>query len=129
MAINKVILTGRLTAEPELRQTPNGVFVCPFSIAQNKGKDTPPDFFDCVAWRQTAEFINNYFHKGDGVEIVGYLGSRTYEKNGVKRKVVEVVCDSVSFPVGKANRESAPVSYSPPAEDFEEVGTDEEIPF
>ena len=55
MAINKVVLTGRLTAEPELRQTPNGVFVCPFSIAQNKGKDTPPDFFDCVAWRQTAD--------------------------------------------------------------------------
>lgn len=125
MAINKVILTGRLTAEPELRQTPTGVFVCPFSIAQNKGKDAPPDFFDCVAWRQTAEFVTRYFHKGDGIEIVGHLECRTYEKKGVKCKAVEVVCDSVAFPVGRANREAAPVSYNQPSEAYEEVEPDE----
>lgn len=129
MAINKVIMTGRLTAAPELKQTPNGVAVCSFSIAQNKGNNVPPDFFDCVAWRQTAEFLTHYFHKGDGIEIVGHLESRTYEKNGIKRKVVEVVCDSVSFPVGKTNRESAPVSYGSSTPSFEELSSDEELPF
>lgn len=130
MAINKVIMTGRLTAEPELKQTPNGVHLCSFSIAQNRGKDAPPAFFDCVAWRQTAEFICRYFHKGDGIEIVGYLDCRTYNKDGYKRKIVEVVCDDVSFPTGKANREaSAPVPYSPPPANYEEVYPDDELPF
>lgn len=130
MAINTVIMTGRLTADPELKQTPNGVFVCSFSIAQNRGKDAPPAFFECVAWRHTAEFICRNFHKGDGIEIVGYLDSRTYkDKDGVKRKIVEVVCDDVSFPVGKANREAAPVSYTPPPADYEEVYPDEDLPF
>lgn len=131
MSINKVIMTGRLTADPELKHTPNGLSVCSFSIAQNRGKDAPPVFFDCVAWRQTAEFICNYFHKGDGIEIDGYLDCRTYEKNGIKRKIVEVVCDSASFPVGKANREAAPAlpSYSSISEAYEELSSDDELPF
>ena len=132
MAINKVIMTGRLTADPELKHTPNGLSVCSFSIAQNRSKDAPPNFFDCVAWRQTAEFLSKYFQKGCGVEIVGYLDSRTYEKNGVKRKVVEIVCENVSFPSGLTiNKEATPAlpSYGSINEAYEELSSDDELPF
>ena len=134
MAINKVIMTGRLTACPELKQTPSGVTVCSFTIAQNNGKDRAAEFFDCIAWRQTAEFLSRYFRKGDGIEIVGRLQSRTYEKDNVKRKIYEVVCDAVSFPAGKANSDdtTAQNSYIPDAyqttqtSDYEH---DDDLPF
>ena len=134
MAINKVIMTGRLTACPELKQTPGGVPVCSFTIAQNNGKDRAAEFFDCIAWRQTAEFLSKYFRKGDGIEIVGRLQSRTYEKDNVKRKIYEVVCDVVSFSAGKANSDdtTAQNSYIPDAyqavqkSDYE---PDDDVPF
>ena len=134
MAINKVIMTGRLTACPELKQTPSGVTVCSFTIAQNNGKDRAAEFFDCIAWRQTAEFLSKYFRKGDGIEIVGRLQSRAYEKDNVKRKIYEVVCDVVSFSMGKANSDDTTVqnSYIPDAyqsvqtSDYE---TDDDVPF
>lgn len=134
MAINNVVMTGRLTADVELKQTPNGVYVCHFTIAQNKNKDASPEFFDCVAWRQTAELVSRYFQRGDGIEVVGRLSARTYEKDGYRRKAVEIVCDNVSFPMGKVNREAAPTtttapSYSPPPANYEEVYSDDDLPF
>ena len=97
--LNKAVMVGRLTADPELRQTPNGVNVCSFTVACSRpGKDKGTDFIDCVAWRSTAEFICKYFHKGDAIGLDGSIQTRNFEdKNGNKRKAVEVVCDQVSF--------------------------------
>lgn len=118
MSINTVALMGRLTANPELRTTPNGVSVTPFSIAVERkyytasgGRQT--DFIECVAWRQTAEFINKYFSKGNMIAVEGELQTRTYEdKDGNKRKVVEVVVGSVSFCGNKSNTASTERSKS-----------------
>lgn len=124
MAINKVIMTGRLTACPELKQTPSGVSVCSFTIAQNKGKDAAADFFDCIAWRQTAEFVSRYFKKGDGIEIDGRLTCRTFEKDNVKRKVYEIECKEVFFPAGKAKHDETP--SGPNCEQF---SPDDDLPY
>ena len=85
---NKVIMMGRLTRDPELKTTPNGVSVCKFSIAvdrrfQNKGEEKKTDFFNVVAWRQTGEFVSRYFGKGNLILVEGELQTRSYvDKNG-----------------------------------------------
>ncbi len=123
MAINKVILSGRLTADPELRITTSGLSVCNFSVAWNAGKDTA-DFFEAVAWRETAEFLTKYFRKGDGIEIVGQLKSKTYTtKEGNKRKSYEVVCENISFPPGRAKGQGEKL------ETRIEEAEDDELPF
>ena len=95
--INMVALMGRLTFEPEVRTTPSGVSVMRFQVAcdrnyQRSGQDRQADFIDCVAWRQTAEFISRYFHKGSMIAVEGTLQTSTYtDKNGNQRKQVEVL--------------------------------------
>lgn len=101
--MNSINITGRVTNDIELKTTQQGTSVCSFTVAVDRPavKDKT-DFIDCVAWRQKAEFLSKYFAKGDGIEITGVLTTRNYEdKNGNKRKAVEVVCDQVSFPKGK----------------------------
>ena len=95
---------GRLVADPELRQTPNGVSVASFSIAVDRNyqsKDTgerQTDFINCVAWRQTGEFISRYFQKGRMIAVEGSLQSRRYEdKTGAKRTAYEVIVDQAYF--------------------------------
>ena len=105
MALNKVILVGRLTQDPELKQTDKGIEVTRFGVAVNTAQNKT-DFFDVVAWRQTATFICRYFKKGDGICVDGYLSSRSYEKNGEKRTVYEVVCDKAGFAEGRAPQEN-----------------------
>ena len=110
--MNKVILMGRLTREPELKQTPNGVNVCSFSIAVNRRyKNTEgnydADFVNCVAWRQTGEFVSKYFAKGRMIAVAGSLQTRTYEKDGQKRYVTEVLVDEVNFCGEKAEEKPA----------------------
>lgn len=105
MAMNKVILCGRITKDIELKQTNSGITVTQFSIALNKG-DGKADFFNVVAWRNTAEFISKYFSKGDGICIDGHLASRQYEKDGAKHTVYEVVADNVSFSEGRRGQQS-----------------------
>lgn len=100
--LNKAILMGRLCADPDLKQTPNGISVCSFSIAvdrsYSKDKERQTDFIDIVAWRQTAEFVSKYFSKGKMIIVEGSIQTRTYQdKNGNKRKAVEVVADNVQF--------------------------------
>ena len=118
--INRVILMGRLVADPELRQTPNGVSVCAFRIAVNRnfvGKDgkQQADFIDIVAWRQSAEFVSKYFAKGKMIIVEGSIQTRSYEdKNGNKRTAVEVVADNVQFGESKSASSSSQ-SYSAPA--------------
>lgn len=109
--MNNVILAGRLVANPELKTTQSGVEVTSFRIAVNQnyvkqGEERKADFFNIVAWRQTAAFICRYFHKGDGINIVGKLQSRSYvADDGSNRYVVEVVADSVEFPLANSNKE------------------------
>lgn len=101
--INNVVLMGRLTAAPELKTTQSGISTVRFSVAverryNKQGEDRQTDFIDCVAWRQTAEFVSKYFNKGSMIAVEGSIQTRNYEdKNGNKRKAVEVQVDNVSF--------------------------------
>ena len=95
--MNHVIITGRLGADIEMRQTPQGVSVATFSLAVSRPrtKDTT-DWIECVAWRQSAEFLSRYTRKGDLIAVAGMLTVRKYEdKNGNKRTACEVICDRV----------------------------------
>ena len=98
-SFNKVILMGRLTAAPELKQTQNGTSVTSFNIAvDRKGKDAPCDFITIVAWKQTAEFICKYFKKGSAILLCGELQTRSWEdQQGNKRYATEVVAQEVTF--------------------------------
>lgn len=139
--INKAILIGRLTTQPELKKTQSGVSICSFSIAVQrnyKGTDGsyPTDFINIVTWRNTAEFVCKFFTKGQLIGIVGSIQSRSYEdKNGNKRTAIEVVAEEAQFVESK--RES---TYAEPQEfkvppiaggndvEFEEV-EDDDLPF
>jgi single-strand DNA-binding protein len=109
--LNRVILIGRLTRDPELKYTPNGTAVANFSIAVNrKFNKEETDFIDIVAWRQSAEFCANYGSKGRLMAIEGRLQVRNYEnKEGQKRKAVEVIADDVRF-LDKGSTSSSSVS-------------------
>lgn len=100
--MNKVILMGRLTKEPELRYTTSNTAVCQFSIAVDRKykKDGQPtaDFINIVAWRSTAEFVSKYFNKGSRIAIVGQIQTRNYDdKDGKKVYVTEVIAEEVEF--------------------------------
>lgn len=149
--INKAILVGRLTADPELRTTQSGISVCSFSVAVDRrysaGGERQADFINCVAWRQSAEFISKYFGKGKMIGIDGSIQTRNYEdKQGNKRTAVEVVVDNASFVGSKSENAGAPSSFDAPraqepaaptapayqngsVEDFQEITSDEDLPF
>lgn len=97
--MNNVIISGRLTADPELKYTPNNTPVCTFIVAVDRPtKDDIADFPVVVAWRQTAEFVSKYFSKGRKVMIRGEIRTRNYEdKDGNKRKATEIQADRVEF--------------------------------
>ncbi len=107
--LNKVIIMGRLTADPELRQTPNGISNCRFSVAVDRGyksKDTgerQADFIRVTAWRATAEFVSRYFSKGKMIIVEGSLRNNDYtDANGVKHYSMDVQADNVSFGESKS---------------------------
>ena len=106
---NKAILIGRLTADPELKQTQSGISVCSFSIAVDRrfsGRDSErkTDFINITSWRQQAEFVCRYFHKGDVIGVEGSIQTRNYEdKNGNKRTATEIVTDNVFFTGAKSS--------------------------
>ena len=101
--LNRVILMGRLVADPELKTTGSGISVTSFRIAVDRnyvkqGEERKADFIDIVCWRQQAEFVCRYFGKGSLIAIEGQLQTRTYQaKDGTNRNVVEVVADNISF--------------------------------
>lgn len=100
--LNRVILMGRLTADPELRHTQNNTPVAGFKVAidrpARKGEEKQADFIDVVAWSGTAEFVCKYFGKGKLIAIDGRMQTRTWEdKQGSKRKTTEVIAENVSF--------------------------------
>lgn len=96
--MNIVILTGRLTADPELRYTQQGTACTSFNLAVDRAsKDDAADFPTIVAWRETAEFINQYMHKGSKIVVRGEVRTRTYDDNGRNRKVTEIQADRIEF--------------------------------
>ena len=154
--LNKIILMGRLTRDPELRRTQTGTPVASFSLAVDrdfKDKSTgerTTDFIDVVAWRQTGEFVSRYFTKGRMAVVEGRLQIRDWtDKDGNKRRAAEVVADNVYFGDSKREGEggsyapsyggsyaapsgySAPSGYPAPAEgdQFAELSDDGELPF
>ena len=104
--LNSVILMGRLTADPELRQTQNGTAVTSFTVAVDRRfQREQTDFINIVAWKQTAEFVEKYFKKGSLIALRGSIQQRNYEdKNGNKRTAFEVIADEVSFCGSKADK-------------------------
>lgn len=136
-SLNKVILIGRLTADPELKQTGNGVAVTSFTLAvdrkYNKDTEKKADFITIVAWRQSAEFICKYFRKGSAIIVLGELQTRSWDdSNGKKRFTTEVVASEVSFAESKKN----PETNAPTAANFDayaqanfEAVEDVDLPF
>ena len=133
--LNKVILGGRLTAEPDVKQTPQGVSVTSFSVAVNRrGKEQQADFINCVAWRQTAEFICKFFKKGSSICIVGNIQTRTWnDTQNNKRYATEVIVDEAYFVDSKSDgapsSTEAPAFQTHQAPKFEEITGDDELPF
>lgn len=107
--INKVILGGRLTADPELKQTNSGKPVCSFTLAVNRrfSRNNEADFITCVAWDKTAEFVNTYFKKGSSLCVVGAVQTRSWEQDGQKRYATEVQVDEALFVDGKNDAQQA----------------------
>lgn len=127
--LNKVILMGRLTADPELRQTPSGVSTCQITVAVDRnytpqGGERQADFITVVAWRQTAEFISRYFSKGRMICVEGNLRTRTYDDKRypeVRHYVTEVYADSVYFTGEKVQQQGggyAPQQFQQPAQQY-----------
>ena len=150
-SFNKVILIGNLTADPELKQTPNGIPVVTFSIAVNRrfqSKDNAQqqtDFFNVSAWRATAEFVSRYFHKGSSICVIGSLQNRQWvDQQGAKRYATDVIADEIQFVDsrgegtmgGQPQGGYTPDAYAPSfssmpgaAPKFEEIKTDDDLPF
>ena len=145
--LNKTILGGRLTADPELKTTPSGIPVTTFTVAVNRrfggknGKESQADFFTVTAWRQTAEFISRYFKKGSSLCLTGSIQTRTWTDNaGAKRYATEVVVDEAMFVDSRSESTGSgsyvPDAYGSPsfssgaeAPNFEEIKTDDDLPF
>lgn len=151
--LNIAAIVGRLTADPELRHTPNNIAVTSFTVAVQRsytraGEERQSDFIDVVAWRSTAEFVSKYFRKGQLISIEGSIQTRTYEdKDGKKRKAVEIVANNVHFTESKRSAanvsgtdesadhshniiDEAPAAYeNGNTEDFQEIQSDDDLPF
>ncbi len=136
--LNKVILGGRMTADPELKQTPTGNAVTSFSIAVNrKGKDAQTDFINCVAWRNTAQFISNYFKKGSSICVSGSIQVRSWnDQQNQKRYATEIIVEEAYFVDSKAEDGANVPSYGEAPSfatqqepKFEEVQNDDDLPF
>lgn len=111
--MNKVVLMGRITKDPEVKQTNSGVAVCSFQVAvDRKYKDNSgekvTDFIACVAWRQQATLLGNYFHKGSRILLVGNLQNRKYEVDGQTRTATEVQVEEIEFVESKSTGNAAP---------------------
>ena len=145
--LNNITLMGRLTADPELRQTQSGTATTRFTVAVDRdftpqGQERQADFITVVAWNKTAEFVSKYFAKGSMIAIVGSLRTGSYADKkcpDVKHYTTEVYADKVSFCGGKSDN-AAPKSEEKPTKqdvsvmldnlsDFEEIVSDDDLPF
>lgn len=137
---NKVMLGGRLCADPENSQTESGISVTKFKVAVNRprpkdGGEAQADFFNIVAWRSTADFVKKFFQKGSSIFVVGKLQNRSWTDNdGNKRYATDIVADEVNFVDSKNELHAAdgtyiPEAYTAPQPQFEEIGKDDDLPF
>ena len=144
---NKVILGGRLTADPELKQTQSGIAVVSFSVAVNRrysknaAQQNETDFFNVTAWRQTAEFVSRYFKKGSSICVVGTIQNSTWtDQQNVKHYRTDIVADEVMFVDSRSESSGfaggddvfAASAFATPAVNaskFEEIKTDDALPF
>lgn len=134
--MNIVALVGRLVSDPELRQTPNGVNVCSFSIAVQSSSKNPDgtyktDFINCVAWRNTAEFIVKYFRKGQNIGLNGSIQTRQYQDKdtGKNRTAFEVLVNNTYFVESKA-KASPGINSNLELNDFSQVASEDgDLPF
>lgn len=138
--VNKFILQGRLTADPEIKQTPSGVSCANFTVAwSEKYKEVETKCFQrCKAWRSTADFIGKHFAKGQEIIVVGKMATEQWEKDGQKYSAQVLTVDEASFcGAKKDNQGDASGGYAPPAAQtmpggtpqFEEVSGDDDLPF
>ena len=136
--MNKCELVGRLTKDPELKLTSNQTAYCNFTIAVDRRfKDSngqrQADFINCVAWKQTATFVQKYFHKGNRIGIVGSIQTRSYEdQEGAKHFVTEVLVDEAEFVESQTQTAPAPQTQAEPTQDnapAEEAPAVGELPF
>ncbi len=149
--LNKVILAGRIVADPELKQTTSGANVVSIRIAVNRRfqsrdsqQQNEADFFNVTAWQNTAEFIAKYFRKGSAICICGRIQNRSWtDQNGQKRYVTDIIAEEANFVESRNSQDgmsgglSAPEAYSTPAYSspaasapkFEEIKTDDDLPF
>ena len=149
--MNKVLITGRMTRDPELRRTQSGVSCCRFTVAVDrpyqKDKEKEADFINCVAWRASAEFVSRYFKKGDPIEIEGSLRTGSYQDRNysdVTHYTTDVFAEKVNFTL--SSKSSGNVEHSGSSEasqntgnyqdsgysdlsDFEEILSDGDVPF
>lgn len=143
--INNVVLVGRLTKDVEIRKTQSGLSVASFTIAcdrrlsqeQRNNNEQSADFISCVAWRGSADFLGNYAHKGDTVGIEGRIQTRTYDRDGQKVYVTEIIANSVSIlhsnqPKQAQAQNTAATQANDPIEDYlngySDINSDE-LPF
>ncbi len=149
--LNKVILAGRLVADPELKQTPSGANVVSIRIAVNRRfqprdsqQQNEADFFNVTAWQNTAEFIAKYFRKGSAICVCGRIQNRSWiDQNGQKRYMTDIIAEEANFVESRNNQDGmsgnmgtpepyAAPAYSSPANNapkFEEIKTDDDLPF
>lgn len=125
--MNSINISGRLTYDPELRTTQNGVTCANFTLAvrRPRAKDTT-DFLRCVAWRHTAEYLTKYFRKGNFIAVTGIMTARDYtDKEGNKRTAYEVVVDNVDAPGNGGSAAAAEVKE----EEYQQVTNDDKLPW
>lgn len=139
-SLNKVILIGNMTADPELKQTQGGTSVCSFNVAVNRFSKEPDakkvDFFTVVAWQGKAEFVSRYFKKGQAIVVCGRLENREWtDKQGNKRISTEIIAEEISFAGNKESSTEAkseayvPSAYTQNSQNFEDIPGDESLPF
>lgn len=132
ITLNNVSLIGRLTADPELRNTQSGFATTRFSVAVDRtyvkqSEERQADFINIVAWRQTAEFICKYFAKGQRIALTGRIQTGSYtDKDGNKRYTFDVIAENVEFCEQKKSEKKPDID---PADDITEMPTDEDLPF
>lgn len=132
--MNKVELIGRLTKEPEIKLTSNQTQFCNFTIAVDRRfKDAngqrQADFINCVAWKNTAVFIQKYFHKGNRIGLIGSIQVRSFDENGQKRFITEVIVDEVEFVESQPSSQPAPNETAVTADTSAPAPEPAELPF
>lgn len=131
--LNRIIVMGRMTRDPELRRTNSGTAVASFTVAvdrdfKSQSGEKETDFIDVVAWRNTAEFVSKYFSKGRMAVVEGHLQIRDWtDKDGNKRRTAEIVADSVYF--GDSKRDGGDTAQNEPQGGFSEIEDNGDLPF